>query len=197
MNRVKLSGGLVRQSLVGLKALVVMTVVLGIAYPAAVWGVSQVAFHDRANGQIVTVDGTDVGSRLIGQDFAVRDDTLFHGRPSAADYDGLASAPSNLGPANPELLAAIAERQKQIATIEGVDVASIPADAVTASGSGLDPYISPEYAALQVPRVARATGLDVAAVRALVADHTDGRQLGFLGEPKVNVLELNLALPDR
>ena len=197
MNRVNLSGGLVRQSLVGLKVLIVMTVVLGAAYPAAVWGVSQVAFHDRANGQIVTVDGQDVGSRLIGQDFAVRDDALFHSRPSAADYDGLASAASNLGPSNPELLASIAERQKAIAQVEGVDVASIPADAVTASGSGLDPYISPEYAALQVPRVARATGLDVDAVRALVADHTDGRQLAFLGEPKVNVLELNLALPGR
>ena len=197
MNRLNLSGGLVRQSLVGLKVLIVMTVLLGVAYPAAVWGVSQVAFHDRANGQIVTVDGKDVGSRIIGQDFAVRDDARFHGRPSAADYDGLASAPSNLGPSNPALLKAIAERQATIAKIEGVDVASIPADAVTASGSGLDPYISPEYAALQVPRVAKATGLDVAAVQALVADHTRGRQLGFLGEPKVNVLELNLAIADR
>ena len=197
MNRLNLSGGLVRQSLVGLKVLIVMTVLLGVAYPAAVWGVSQVAFHDRANGQIVTVDGKDVGSRIIGQDFAVRDDARFHGRPSAADYDGLASAPSNLGPSNPALLKAIAQRQAAIAKIEGVDVASIPADAVTASGSGLDPYISPEYAALQVPRVAKATGLDVAAVQALVADHTRGRQLGFLGEPKVNVLELNLAIADR
>ena len=197
MNRLNLSGGLVRQSLVGLKVLIVMTVLLGVAYPAAVWGVSQVAFHDRANGQIVTVDGKDVGSRLIGQDFAVRDDARFHGRPSAADYDGLASAPSNLGPSNPALLKAIAQRQATIAKVEGVDVASIPADAVTASGSGLDPYISPEYAALQVPRVAKATGLGVAAVQALVADHTHGRQLGFLGEPKVNVLELNLAIADR
>ena len=197
MNRLNLSGGLVRQSLVGLKVLIVMTVLLGVAYPAAVWGVSQVAFHDRANGQIVTVDGKDVGSRIIGQDFAVRDDARFHGRPSAADYDGLASAPSNLGPSNPALLKAIAQRQAAIAKIEGVDVASIPADAVTASGSGLDPYISPEYAALQVPRVAKATGLGVAAVQALVADHTQGRQLGFLGEPKVNVLELNLAIADR
>jgi K+-transporting ATPase ATPase C chain len=197
MNRINLSGGLVRQSLVGLKVLIVMTVVLGVAYPAAVWGVSQVAFHERANGQVVTVDGKDVGSRLIGQDFAVRDDDQFHSRPSAAGYDGLASAASNLGPSNPELLAAIAKRQKEIAQVEGVDVASIPADAVTASGSGLDPYISPEYAALQAPRVATARGMDVAAVRALVADHTEGRQLGFLGEPKVNVLELNLALSDR
>ncbi|MET0820207.1 MAG: potassium-transporting ATPase subunit KdpC [Aeromicrobium sp.] len=197
MNRVNISGGLVRQSIVGLKVLIVMTVVLGVAYPAAVWGVSQVAFHDRANGQIVSVGGKDVGSRLIGQDFAVRDDALFHSRPSAAGYDGLASAASNLGPSNPELLASIAKRQKAIAKVEGVDVARIPAEAVTASGSGLDPYISPEYAALQVPRVAKATGMDVAAVRALVADHTDGRQLGFLGEPKVNVLELNLALSDR
>ena len=194
MNRLHLSGGFLRQSLVGLKLLVVMTVVLGVAYPAAVWGISQTAFHDKANGQILSVDGKDVGSKLIGQNFAAKDDDLFHGRPSAGDYDGLASAPSNLGPSNPGLLAAIEKRQAAIAAIEGVDVAEIPADAVTASASGLDPYISPEYARLQVPRVAKARGLTAAAVEKLVDDQVRGRQLGFLGEPKVNVLELNLAL---
>jgi K+-transporting ATPase ATPase C chain len=197
MYRLHLSGGLARQSLVGLKLLVVMTVVLGVAYPAAVWGVSQTAFHDRADGQIVSVDGRDVGSRLIGQDFAVKDDDLFHSRPSAPGYDGLASAPSNLGPSNPELLSTIKKRQARIAAIEGVDVSDIPADAVTASGSGLDPYISPEYARLQVPRVAKARGLTTAAVEKIVDDHVRGRQLGFLGEPAVNVLELNLALGAR
>jgi potassium-transporting ATPase KdpC subunit len=187
----------VRQSLVGLKVLLVMTVVLGIAYPAAVWGVSRVAFHDRATGQIVSVDGRDAGSRLIGQDFAVKDDQWFHGRPSAAGYDGLASAASNLGPSNPDLLKSIEGRQRRIAKVEGVPVSAVPADAVTASASGLDPYVSPDYAAIQVDRVARSRGMSAAAVRALVADHTNGRQLGFLGEPTVNVLELNIALEAR
>lgn len=184
----------IRQSIVGLKVLLVMTVLLGVAYPAAVWGVSRVTFRDNAAGQIVSVDGEDVGSKIIGQDFAVKDDDLFHSRPSAADYDGLASGPTNLGPSNPDLLKAIRNRQRQIAAVEGVDVSAIPADAVTASGSGLDPYISPDYAALQVDRVARARRLRPADVRRLVDDNTYGRQLGFLGEPKVNVLALNLAL---
>lgn len=184
----------IRQSIVGLKVLLVMTVLLGVAYPAAVWGVSQVTFRDNAAGQIVSVDGQDVGSKIIGQDFAVKDDDVFHSRPSAADYDGLASGPTNLGPSNPDLLKAIGDRRRQIAAVEGVDVSAIPADAVTASGSGLDPYISPEYAALQVDRVARARGLSSADVRRLVDDNTYGRQLGFLGEAKVNVLTLNLAL---
>lgn len=184
----------IRQSIVGLKVLLVMTVLLGVAYPAAVWGVSQVTFRDNAAGQIVSVDGQDVGSKIIGQDFAVKDDDVFHGRPSAADYDGLASGPTNLGPSNPDLLKAIGDRRRQIAAVEGVDVSAIPADAVTASGSGLDSYISPDYAALQVDRVARARGLSSADVRRLVDDNTYGRQLGFLGEAKVNVLTLNLAL---
>lgn len=183
-----------RQSLVGLKALLVMTLLLGVAYPAAVWGVGQVAFHDQATGQIVSVDGRDRGSRLIGQDFPVDDPAWFHGRPSAAGYDGLASAASNLGPSNPDLLDAIRDRQAQIARAERVDVSAIPADAVTASGSGLDPYVSPAYAALQVDRIAREHGMSPSAVRSLVEAHTDGRQLGFLGEPKVDVLGLNLAL---
>jgi K+-transporting ATPase ATPase C chain len=185
---------LARQSLVGLKVLLAMTVVLGVLYPAAVWGVGQLAFHDRAEGQIVSVAGRDVGSRLVGQDFADDRPQWFHGRPSAAGYDGLASAASNLGPSNPELLATIRTRQQQVAEAEGVDVSQVPADAVTASASGLDPYISPEYAAIQVERVSRERRLPVAEVRRLVDDATYGRQLGFLGEPKVDVLELNLAL---
>ena len=179
-----------RQTLTGLKALLVLTVLLGIGYPATVWAVGQVAFHDQASGQIVG----DKGSRLIGQNFAVKDDAWFHSRPSANDYDTLASGPSNLGPSNPDLLAAIKERQQKIALVEGVDVDDIPADAATASGSGLDPYISPAYASLQVDRVARARGMSVGAVRKAVVDNTHGRQLGFLGQPRVNVFELNLAL---
>ena len=185
---------LIRQTFVGLKILLVMTVVLGVAYPAAVWGVGQVAFHDKANGQIVSQDGEDVGSAIIGQNFTVKDREWFHGRPSASEYDGLASGPSNLGPSSPDLLKAIRQRQQEIARTEGVEVSEIPADAVTASGSGLDPYISPEYAALQVDRVASARSLASSTVRALVKANTTGRQLGFLGEPKVNVLKLNLAL---
>ena len=184
----------IRQCLVGLKVLVTMTVVLGVAYPVAVWGVGQIAFNDKANGQVITHDGNDVGSSIIGQDFAVEDPKWFHGRPSAGGYDGLGSAASNLGPSNHDLLAAIKERQATVANVEGVDVGEVPADAVTASGSGLDPYISPEYADLQVARVARERRLSEDAVRELVEEHSYGRQLGFLGEPKVNVLELNLAL---
>ncbi|WP_456698359.1 potassium-transporting ATPase subunit KdpC [Aeromicrobium sp. P5_D10] len=183
-----------RQSFVGLKVLLVMTVVLGVLYPAAVWGVGQVALHDRSNGQMVSAGGQDVGSRLIGQDFASAGPQWFHGRPSAPEYDALASAPSNLGPSNPDLLAAIKDRQSAIAALEGIAVSQIPADAVTASGSGLDPYISPEYAALQVDRIARERGLPSEQVERLVEDATSGRQFGFLGESKVNVLELNLEL---
>ena len=199
MPRNSFSADFVRQSLVGLKVLIVMTVLLGVAYPTVVWGVGQVTFHGRANGQVVSVAGKDVGSKIIGQNFTVKDDQWFHSRPSAAGdgYDGLASAASNLGPSNPVLLKAIKDRQAQVAKIEGVPVSGIPADAVTASASGLDAYISPEYAALQVKRVAEKRGLSESVVRKLVADNTTGRQLGFLGEPKVNVLELNLALERR
>ncbi|MCW2749343.1 MAG: potassium-transporting ATPase subunit [Aeromicrobium sp.] len=196
MPRNSFSSDFLRQSLVSLKVLVVMTVLLGVAYPTAVWSVGQVAFHGRANGQIVSANGKDVGSKIIGQNFTVKDDQWFHSRPSAAGdgYDGLASAASNLGPSNPVLLKAIKDRQHAIARVEGVPVSAIPADAVTASASGLDAYISPDYAALQVKRIAQKRGLSESAVRKVVADNTTGRQFGFLGEPKVNVLELNLAL---
>jgi K+-transporting ATPase ATPase C chain len=182
-----------RQSLAGLRMLLVFTVVLGIAYPVAVWGVGK-AIPGQANGQPVEVGGTVVGSALLGQSF--EGDEWFHSRPSANDYDTLASAPSNLGPSNPDLLAVIEERRAAVAELESVDPADVPPDALTASASGLDPQISVEYARLQVPRVAEATGLSTAQVRDLVERHTDGRSLGFLGEPGVNVLRLNVAVQD-
>jgi K+-transporting ATPase ATPase C chain len=183
----------VRQSLAGLRMLVVLTVVVGLAYPLAVFGVGRLV-PDRADGSMLTVDGAVVGSTLIGQSF--EGDEWFLPRPSAAEdgYDPLASGASNLGPENPDLLAAVEERIAEVAEREGVDPAEVPADAVTASGSGLDPDISPEYAALQVPRVARARRLDEPAVERLVADATTERELGFLGAPRVNVLKLNAAL---
>lgn len=182
-----------RQSLAGLRLLLVLTVVLGLAYPVAVYGVGRLV-PDRADGSMLTVDGQVVGSRLIGQQFA--GDEWFLPRPSAAGdgYDPLASGASNLGPENPDLLATVEERRQEVADREGVDPGDVPADAVTASGSGLDPDISPEYARLQVARVARARGLEPAVVGALVDEHVQGRDLGFLGAPHVNVLELNAAL---
>lgn len=182
----------IRQSLVGLKILLIMTVILGVGYPAAVWGVGQAVFHDNANGQILSHDGKDRGSAIIGQKFT--GDEWFHGRPSTSDYDGLASGASNLGPSNPDLLKAIKQRQQEIAKRENLQVSQIPPDAVTASASGLDPYISPAYAAVQVNRVAAERHLSPSVVLRLVREHTLSRQLGFLGQPRVNVLELNLAL---
>jgi potassium-transporting ATPase KdpC subunit len=183
---------------VAIRLMVLSTLVLGVAYPLAVWGVSQLAFPSQANGSPVT-DGSGrvVGSSLIGQSFAGADaDRWFQSRPSAAGkgYDANASGGSNLGPTNPALLRSIEQRRKQLATADGVPTSSIPSDAVTASGSGLDPDISPAYALEQVDRVATARGLRASAVRALVEQHTEGRQLGFLGDPRVDVLELNLAL---
>lgn len=182
---------LYRQSLAGLRLLLVMTVLLGVGYPAAVWAAGQ-ALGDRADGSPVRVDGQVVGSRLLGQQF--EGDQWFLSRPSANDYDTLASAPSNLGPLNADLIASIEERKAEVAAREGVAEADVPADAVTASGSGLDPHISPAYAAIQAPRVAEANGLTLEQVQRLVEEHTDGRSLGFLGEPGVNVLELNVAV---
>ncbi|WP_347559416.1 potassium-transporting ATPase subunit KdpC [Aeromicrobium sp. IC_218] len=194
---------LYRQSLAGLRAMLVATLVLGLAYPLVVQGAAAVAAPWASQGSMVTADGertTDpdeaVGSVLIGQ--VVDDPDLFQPRPSAAGdgygYDTLASAGSNLGPESPDLVALVQERRAEVATREGVTVSQVPVDAVTASGSGLDPHVSVAYAELQAPRVARAQGLDVADVEALVRAHTDGRTLGVLGEPRVNVLELNAAV---
>lgn len=182
---------LTRQSLAALRTLLVLTVILGIAYPLAVWAVGQ-GLGDRAHGQPVRLEGHVVGSRLLGQDF--EGERWFHSRPSVNDDDTLASAPSNLGPLSEDLLTAIAQRRSAVARAESVPESAVPADALTASGSGLDPHVSPAYAALQAPRVARANGLDVGLVRRLVGVHTEGRSLGFLGEPVVNVLELNVAV---
>ncbi|QCX27387.1 potassium-transporting ATPase subunit KdpC [Nocardioides jishulii] len=182
---------LTRQSLASLRVLLVLTVVLGIAYPVAVWLVG-LPMGERAHGQPIRVDGQVVGSRLLGQQFT--GEQWFHPRPSANDHDTLASAPSNLGPLSDELLALVAERRAAVSASEGVDPDDVPPDALTASGSGLDPHISPEYAALQADRVAAANGLDAAEVEELVAEHTTGRFLGFVGEPVVNVLELNVAV---
>lgn len=181
-----------RQLLTGLRALIVLTVLLGIAYPVVVWGVGQAAFAGRADGSLALADGALVGSSRIGQTFD--GDDWFASRPSAGDYDGLASGGSNLGPSDPDLLATIEERRTAVAQRDGVAPERVPADAVTASASGLDPYVSPAYADLQVARVARVRGLPADRVAALVAAHTQGRVLGFLGEPRVNVLELNLDL---
>ena len=194
---------LARHSVAGLLTLLLLTVVLGLGYPLAVTGIAAVVMPWQANGSLVDASGqhtTDpsraVGSALLGQ--ASDRAALFVPRPSAAGdgYDPLASAGSNLGPDNEDLVATIKERRAEIAQREGVDPAAVPADAVTASASGLDPDISPAYAALQVPRVARANGLSEEKVRQLVADHTDGRTIGVLGEPRVDVLLLNLAVRD-
>lgn len=177
------------------RALVVMTVLLGLAYPLVMTGAAQVAFDDKADGSLVRRGGVVVGSSLIGQSF-VGQPGYFQSRPSAAGdgYDPLASSASNLGPESPDLIAAIEERRAAAAELDGTDPADVAPDALLASASGLDPHISPEYADQQVVRVARERGLTPVAVRRLIEEHTEGRSLGFLGEPGVNVLLLNLAL---
>jgi len=181
--------------------MLVLTVVLGVAYPLAITVFGQLALPNQANGSLISRPGTTVvGSSLIGQSFTDADGVAlpewFQSRPSAAGdgYDAAASSGSNLGPENADLIDAIAARKTAIEESDGVTAAEIPADALTASASGLDPQISPEYARLQVNRVAAARGLPVADVSALVESRIQGRDLGFLGEPTVNVLELNLAL---
>jgi potassium-transporting ATPase KdpC subunit len=187
---------------VAIRAMLLFTLVLGVAYTILVTGVGQLLLPAQANGSLVRSGDDVVGSALLGQSFTDADgDPLpewFQSRPSAAGdgYDASASSGSNLGPENPDLIAAIAERQARIAEFEGVSVDEIPADAVTASASGLDPHISPEYALLQVPRVAEARGLEPHAVRELVESRIQARDLGYLGEPTVNVLQLNLALAE-
>ncbi len=181
-----------------LRILLVMTVLVGIAYPLAVTGVAQGLFAHRANGSLVKRDGKVVGSTLLAQSFT--GPQWFHPRPSAAGpngYDGAASGASNLGPTNPTLLRDVAARVAQYRRENGLAPnVAVPVDAVTSSGSGLDPDISVANARLQAPRVARARGLPVATVLALVDHHTDARPWGFLGERTVNVLDLNLALGD-
>jgi potassium-transporting ATPase KdpC subunit len=175
---------------------VVFAILTGLAYPLFMTGFAQVAFKNKANGSIVQQDGKIVGSSLIGQSFT--GPNYFHGRPSAAGtngYDATASGGSNLGPTNPALTEAIQQRAAQVRQENGLAAnAKVPADLVEASASGLDPDISPESALLQVKRVARARNLPEAVVLELVKSRIQNRQLSFLGEPRVNVLELNLAL---
>ncbi|ASU58040.1 potassium-transporting ATPase subunit KdpC [Nocardiopsis dassonvillei] len=192
---------ILRQFGAALRAVLVLTLVLGLAYPLAVTLLAQTLMPARADGSLLRApDGTVVGSALIGQSFTGADDRplpeWFQSRPSAAGdgHDAGASGGGNLGPENPELVAAVEERREAVAAFEGVDPDRVPVDALTASASGLDPHISPEYALLQVPRVAEARGLPEGELRALVGRSIEGRDLGFLGEERVNVLELNIAL---
>jgi K+-transporting ATPase ATPase C chain len=173
---------------------VLMSVLTGLAYPLIVTGVSQVVFPHQANGSLIEKDGKLVGSEVIAQSFD--QPQYFWSRPSAASYNGGASTGSNLGPTNPALLDAIKGRVEALKAADPDNDRPVPVDLVTASGSGLDPHISPAAAEHQVQRVAKARGLAPEELRNLVARHTEGRQLGFLGEPCVNVLTLNMALDE-
>jgi K+-transporting ATPase ATPase C chain len=175
--------------------LILMTVITGIAYPLLVTGVAKVLFPSQAAGSLIVKDGKAVGSRLIGQ--PVSDPRYFWSRPSATSpqpYNGLSSGGSNLGPLNPALTDAVKARIAALQAADPTNHAPVPVDLVTASASGLDPDISPAAAYFQADRVARLRNLPPQRVRALIADHTRGRLLGVIGEPRVNVLELNLAL---
>ena len=205
-----------RQLGAGLRAFLVLSVILGIAYPLVMTGVARVVFPGRADGSLVeSPDGSTVGSELIGQPFTrpvmkngepvkdaagvpvtEPDAAYFQSRPSAAGtgYDPLSTSASNYGPENKEFVTLVKERRAAVAELDGVDPARVSPDALLASGSGLDPHISPDYAEQQVARVAEVRGLDLAQVQKLVDEHTEGRQLGFLGESHINVLLLNLAL---
>ncbi len=205
MNRLP---SLLRQHLAALRMLLACTVLCGIVYPAFMWGVAQAGFRQQADGSLVTYKGQVVGSALLCQEFTdAKGNPLpryFQPRASNAtsgaknDYgcDAGYSGASNLGPDNSTLLASIRARQAQIAAFDHVPVSEVPPDAVTASASGLDPDISPQYADIQVARVAAARHLPVSEVQALVDKYTQGRSLGFLGEPRVDVLTLNIALDE-
>ncbi|MFH8591495.1 K(+)-transporting ATPase subunit C [Streptomyces rimosus] len=203
---------LLRRHVTALRMLLVFTVVTGIVYPLAVTGIAQAAFSDRANGSLLKGHGTPVASNLLGQRFDLPkkhpndpkeephpDPKWFQPRPSAADagagaYDPTNSSASNLGPTSTKLLKVITERRAAVAAFNGVKPQDVPVDAVTASGSGLDPDISPAYARQQVHRIAQARHLPADRIRALVEQHVRGRDLGFLGQQRVNVIELNDAL---
>lgn len=183
---------LIRHALVMLG---LMTVITGVAYPLAVTGLAQLLFPAQANGSLIAKNGKPVGSTLIGQPFS--DPRYFWGRPSATTpqpNNGANSTGSNLGPTNPALTDAVKQRIQALHAADPGNTASVPVDLVTASGSGLDPEISPAAAAYQVPRVAKARGLSESQVQAMVAMASTGRQFGLLGEPRVNVLKLNMAL---
>jgi K+-transporting ATPase ATPase C chain len=205
MNRLPSS---IRQYVAALRLLLVFTVICGIAYPVIMWGVAQAAFKNQADGSLVTDKGQVVGSSLLCQEFVnAKGDPLpqyFQPRPSAAtsgastDYgcDPGFSAAANLGPNNPTLVTDVKQLQQQIAKFDHVPVSEIPPDAVTSSGSGLDPDISPQNAAIQIDRVAAARHLPVSTVQGLVSKFTQGRDIGILGEPRVDVLTLNIALDE-
>ncbi len=197
-----------RQLIPSIVSMLIFTVILGIVFPLVILGIGQLAFHDKANGSIIERDGTAVGSELIGQAFTDNEGKAlaeyFQSRPSAATgasgstvagYDPTLSSGSNLGPTNPDFLRLIDQRVKAYRTLNGLsDRVEVPVDAVTASGSGLDPHISIANARLQAPRVSDERGLSVRAVNRVIDDNTSGRALGILGEKAVNVLQLNLAL---
>ena len=206
MNRLP---SLLRQHIAAFRMLLAFTVLCGIIYPVVMWGVAQAAFKNQADGSLVTYNGKVVGSSLLCQEFVdAKGNPLpqdFQPRPSNADSttvkndygcDPGFSGAANLGPNNPTLLKTVKQLQQQIAAFDHVSVSQIPPDAVTSSGSGLDPDISPQYAAIQVNLVAATRHLPVATVQGLVSKYTQGRTLGFLGEPRVNVLNLNLALDE-
>ena len=185
-------GALIRPAIV---SLILLSAVTGLAYPAIVTVIAQVVFPYQANGSLIVKDGKTVGSILIGQPFD--DPKYFWGRPSATSpfgYNAGASSGSNLGPTNPAFTKGVQDRVDALRAADPGNTAPVPVDLVTASGSGLDPHISPAAALYQIRRVAEARRLDEGVVRGLVMQHVEGRQLGMLGEPRVNVLLLNLAL---
>jgi K+-transporting ATPase ATPase C chain len=186
---------MLQTSLQSIRALLVLTVITGVVYPLVVTGISQVGFAGKANGSLIEKDGKVLGSRLIGQPFS--DAKYFWSRPSATSpmpYNGASSSGSNQGPTNPALKEAVEGRVKALREAGADPSKTVPVDLVTASGSGLDPHISPAAAEYQVARVAKARNIAEDKLRELVQKHTEGRQLGILGEPRVNVLMLNLEL---
>jgi K+-transporting ATPase ATPase C chain len=186
---------MLKLSLQSIRALIVLTAITGVAYPLLVTGIAQFAFPEKANGSLIEKDGKVLGSSLIGQPFA--DPKYFWSRPSATSpmpYNGGSSSGSNQGPTNPALKEAVEGRVKALRETGGDPSKPVPVDLVTASGSGLDPHISPAAAEYQATRVAKQRGIAEEKVRSLIESHTEGRTFGFLGERRVNVLVLNLAL---